>query len=389
MTSTDERERAAIPRTLWVTNDFPPRAGGIEQFIANLCDHLDPAGVRVVTGSSPDGAKAAAEDADRAYPVERLPRRVLLPDPGVLRAVRSAAARHEAQVVVLGSSWPLGWLAGQLVQPTFALSHGHEAGMARVGLGWLLRPGLRRLDGLGTVSGYSRRTLAPAAPAGVAIHDVWPGVDTERFNPAVEGSHVRQRFGVRDDQPLVVCVSRLVRRKGQDVLVEAWPAVRERIAGAQLLLVGTGPLSGHLERRVRRHGLSDSVHLAGEVPAQELPAVLAAADVFAMPARTRWAGLDVEGLGIVYLEAQASGVPVVAGKSGGAPETVCAGQTGLVVDGTEWREVADAVAGLLADPERRAAMGRAGRHHVSQDWSWPAVAERFAGILWRLAGDAA
>lgn len=388
MTRTNEPGGAAIPRTLWVTNDFPPRAGGIEQFVANLCDHLDPDGVRVVTAASPDSAKAAAEDADRGYPVERLPRRVLLPDPAVLRAVRGAAARHEAEVVVLGSSWPLGWLAGRLPQPTFALSHGHEAGMARVGLGWLLRPALRHLAGLGTVSSYSRRTLAPTVPAGVGINDVWPGVDTERFNPTVDGSHVRQRFRVRDGQPLVVCVSRLVRRKGQDVLVDAWPSVRQRIADAQLLLVGTGPLSGNLERRVRTLGLAGSVHLAGEVGAQDLPEVHAAADVFAMPARTRWAGLDVEGLGIVYLEAQASGVPVVAGDSGGAPETVCAGQTGVVVDGTSHSEVADAVAGLLADPERRAAMGRAGRHHVASHWTWPAVAERFAGILWRLTGHA-
>lgn len=385
MTTMKGQDRMAVPRTLWVTNDFPPRAGGIEQFVANLCDHLDPAGVRVVTAASPDRTKAAAEDADRAYPIERLPRRVLLPDPGLRRAVRRAAAVHQAQVVVLGSSWPLGWLARELSQPTFALSHGHEAGMARVGLGWLLRPGLRHLAGLGTVSGYSRRILAPAVPAGVALHDVWPGVDTERFDPTVDGWRIRQRFGVRDGQPLVVCVSRLVRRKGQDALVDAWPAVRDRIADAQLLLVGTGPLSAHLARRVRARGLEGSVHLAGEVPARDLPAVHAAADVFAMPARTRWAGLDVEGLGIVYLEAQASGVPVVAGNSGGAPETVCAPETGLVVDGTDRREVADALAGLLADPHRRAVMGRAGRHHVEQHWSWPAVAERFAGILRGLA----
>lgn len=381
-------DRAAIPRTLWVTNDFPPRSGGIEQFVANLCDHLDPAGVRVLTAASPDSTQAAAEDEARAYPVERLPHRVLLPGPGLLRAVRSAAARHRAQVVVLGSSWPLGWLARQLTQPTFALSHGHEAGMARAGLGWLLRPGVRHLEGLGTVSGYSRRTLAPVVPAGVALHDVWPGVDTERFNPTVEGWRIRQRFGVPEGQPLVVCVSRLVRRKGQDVLVDAWPAVRNQVPDARLLLVGTGPLSGHLSRRVRARGLEGSVHLAGEVPAQDLPAAHAAADVFAMPARTRWAGLDVEGLGIVYLEAQATGVPVVAGNSGGAPETVRVGETGLVVDGTEQHEVADAVVELLADRDRRAVMGRAGRRHVEQHWTWPIVAERFAGIMRRLA-DAA
>lgn len=386
MSGSTRREAAGVPRTLWVTNDFPPRAGGIEQFVANLCDHLDPARIRVLTAASREPSRAAAEDARRPYPVERLPRRALLPDPGVLRAVRAAAAEHDAEVVVLGSSWPLGWLARHLAQPTFALSHGHEAGMARAGLGWLLRPGLRHLDGLGTVSGYSRRVLTSSAPEGLALHDVWPGVDTDRFHPDVDGRVMRRRYGIGDGDPLVVCVSRLVRRKGQDVLVDAWPAIRQRVPGARLLLAGAGPLSGHLERRVRARGVEDAVCLTGEIPADDLPAVHAAADVFAMPARTRWAGLDVEGLGIVYLEAQASGVPVVAGRSGGAPETVRPERTGLVVDGEQPAAVADAVAGLLADAERRVAMGRAARLHVEQHWSWPVVAERFAGILWRLVG---
>lgn len=376
----------AVPRTLWVTNDFPPRAGGIEQFVANLCDHLDPAALRVVTATPHDGAAARAEDARRPYPVERLGRRVLLPDPEVTRAVRRAADRHDAEVVVFGSSWPLGLMAGRLTQPSFALIHGHEAGMARAGLGWALRPGLRQLDGLGTVSSYSRRSLARCVPPGLSVHDVWPGVDTTRFTPSVDGGAVRRRFGVGAHQPLVVCVSRLVRRKGQDSLVDAWTAVRARVPDARLLLVGSGPLARPLERQVRARGLGEAVHLTGEVAAEDLPAMHAAADVFAMPARTRWAGLDVEGLGIVYLEAQAAGVPVVAGMSGGAPETVCAGRTGLVVDGTDPAAVADATAGLLADPDRRVAMGRAGREHVERHWAWPAVADRFAGILRGLAG---
>jgi phosphatidylinositol alpha-1,6-mannosyltransferase len=191
---------------------------------------------------------------------------------------------------------------------------------------------------------------------------------------------VRRRHGL-DDGPVGVCVSRLVARKGQDVLLAGWPRVLARHPGARLLLVGGGPSEASLRRAVARLGLERSVVLTGAVAADQLPAYYAAGDVFAMPCRTRRAGLDVEGLGMVFLEAAACGRPVVAGTSGGAPEAVQDGVTGHVVDPRSPEVVADAINGLLADPARAAAMGKAGRAWVERRWSWTQIAGTFAQLL--------
>lgn len=366
------------PRTLWVTNDFPPRAGGIEAFVGELAARLDPDGVRVVT-SRADGD--GDHDESVPYYVERFAPRPLLPGPGLLRQVRAAAVGHKADVVVFGASWPLGEIASGLPLPTFALTHGHEAGMVRVGLGPLVRRVAADLDAIGVISRFTRDVLQPWVGAQTAVHDLPPGVDTERFHPSVDGRAVRDHIGVADDQPLVVCVSRLVARKGQDVLIEAWPLVHAHIPGAHLLIAGGGPMAGRLRRLVESLGLEASVTLAGPVDRADLPSVHAAADVFAMPCRTRLAGLDVEGLGIVYLEAQACGTPVLAGCSGGAPESLIDGETGLVADGAEPTAVAAALIELLRDPDRRLAMGRAGRAFVERRYAWPVVTERFRVLL--------
>lgn len=368
-------------RTLWVTNDFPPRAGGIETFVGALTGLLDPAGVRVLTSRAAGGD---AHDARLAFPVERVARRPLLPGPRLLARVCRAARDHRADVVVFGASWPLGQLARHLDVPTFALTHGHEAGMVRVGLGPLVRRALQPLDGAGVISHFTRTALTPWA-GHTPLHDLPPGVDSTRFHPGVDGSTVRARYGIAADQPLVVCVSRLVARKGQDVLVQAWPQVRSRVPRAHLLLVGGGPLAGRLGRRVQALGAHAGVTLAGPVDVDDLPAVHAAADVFAMPCRTRLGGLDVEGLGIVYLEAQATGVPVVAGRSGGAPETVVDGETGRVVDGTAPDAVARAIGDLLVEPARTRMMGAAGRAFVQEHYAWPVIGRRCQDVLEEIA----
>lgn len=373
------------PRSLWVTNDFPPRLGGIEAFVSALTQRLDPASVRVVTAPA---AGDAAYDAGLSHPVERVGRRPLLPGPLLRQRVRQATRRHRAEIVVFGAAWPLAELAGHLDVPTFALTHGHEAGMTRVGLGPLIRRVARRVDGVSVISEFTRTALAPWVSAHTTLRHLPPGVDVERFHPAVDGTAVRSRYGIAADQPLAVCVSRMVPRKGQDVLVEAWPQVRRRVPAAHLLLAGAGPHADRVRRRVEALGLTRAVTLAGAVEVADLPAVHAAADVFAMPCRTRLGGLDVEGLGIVYLEAQATGRPVVAGHSGGAPETVVDGDTGVVVDGASPDAVADALAGLLADPARARAMGRAGRAFVTKHYAWPVIAERCEQILSEIARTA-
>jgi phosphatidylinositol alpha-1,6-mannosyltransferase len=206
-------------------------------------------------------------------------------------------------------------------------------------------------------------------------------VDTERFrpDPAIRAElRGRYRLGQR---PTVLCLSRLVPRKGQDMLIRALPSIRQRVDGAALVIAGGGPYVEPLRRLAQRFGVSEHVTFTGAVPAAELPAHHAMADVFAMPCRTRGAGLDVEGLGIVFLEASATGVPVIAGCSGGAPETVRHNKTGLVVDGRSVDQVTDAVGGILADPNRAAAMGAAGREWVTAHWRWDALAGRLGELV--------
>ena len=369
-------------RTLWVSNDLPPRAGGIEQFLGNLLARTWPEQALVVGPGRPG---AAAHDAAVRWSVRRLDGGVW-PTPTVLRAVRRAAAEHRPEVVVLGASWPLGELNRFLAEdpgvPVVAISHGLEAGLAGVGLGRVVGRTTRHLAALTTISDFTEARLAPHAHC--RVHRLPPGVDVERFHPEVDGTRLRAAWGVPDDAPVVGCVSRLVRRKGQDRLLDAWPALHARRPESWLVLVGTGPLEEELRGRAAQ---LRNVVVAGEVGWDDLPAVHAAFDVFAMPCRTRALGTDVEGLGIVYLEAQASGVPVVAGDSGGAPETVIPGETGLVVDGTDTGALAAAVDGLLADPRRREAWGRAGRAHAVAHWSWDAIAERFRAVLGAAVGS--
>jgi phosphatidylinositol alpha-1,6-mannosyltransferase len=214
----------------------------------------------------------------------------------------------------------------------------------------------------------------------VRLEQLTPGVDSAMFRPEVDGAAVRARYGLAN-RPVVVCVSRLVPRKGQDVLIDAWPRVLSKVPDAALLLVGGGADRARLERAARENGVAGSVVITGGVPWSELPAHFAAGDLFAMPCRTRWRGFDVEGLGIVYLEASASGLAVVAGDSGGAPDAVLPGETGVVVDGTDAVATADAVAALLADPGRRAAMGACGRAWVEERWQWEQIAARLRSWL--------
>lgn len=355
------------PRSLWVTNDFPPRSGGIEQFVANVVATLDPDGVMVL--ASPWEGDAA-HDATLPYRVQRISRRPLLPTPGVVRAVNAAIAEHGAEVVVFGSAWPLAEMADRLDAPTVAITHGREAGMCRFGFSTLVRRLGRRSTVMTLLSDFTAERLEPVLSPLTSLHRLPGGVDTAVFTP--DGPTMRDRHGL-GDAPTVVCISRLVPRKGQDTLVRIWPRVQQAVPDARLLLVGTGPIGDALEEAVAAGGLVDAVTFTGEVPWADLPAYYRTGDVFAMPCRTRLAGMDVEGLGLVFLEAQASGVPVVVGDSGGAPETVEHGRTGLVVDGDSDEEVLSAVIDLLADEERRRTMGRAAVDHVRERWDWQVI----------------
>ena len=371
-----------MTRTLVVTNDFPPRQGGIQTFVAALMARRPPESLVVLASDSPGSAEY---DAGLSYPVVRAPTGMLLPTRATARAAADLARRHGCDSAFFGAAAPLGLIAPALrsagVGHIVGATHGHETG-------WVALPGSRQLmqriaghlDVVTYISEYTRARLAPALERCTRLAQLSPGVDVDVFTPDADGDAVRRRHGLGDG-PVVVCVSRLVARKGQDVLVAGWPRVLTRHPRARLLLVGGGPAEASLRRAVARHGLADSVVFTGPVPVDELPAHYAAGDVFAMPCRTRRAGLDVEGLGMVFLEAAACGRPVVAGTSGGAPETVQEGVTGHVVDPRSPAAVADAVAGLLDDPARARAMGAAGRAWVEQRWSWTTIAATFEGLL--------
>ena len=371
-----------MTRTLVVTNDFPPRQGGIQTFVAALLALRPPDSVVVLASDSPGSAE---HDAGLPYPVIRRPTAMLLPTPGAARAAADIARRHRCDSAFFGAAAPLGLLAPALrtagVRRLVGATHGHETG-------WVALPGARQLlqriagqlDVLTYISDYTRSRLEPALGGRTRLTQLSPGVDIERFTPEADGTAVRRRYGL-GEAPVVVCVSRLVARKGQDVLVSAWPQVLARHPDARLLLVGGGPAETSLRRAIAAHGLGRSVVLAGPVAPENLPGHYAAGDVFAMPCRTRLAGLDVEGLGMVFLEAAACGRPVVAGTSGGAPETVLEGVTGHVVDPRSPTALARVLAGLLDDPERGRAMGKAGRRWVEQRWSWPTIGAGFAELL--------
>ncbi|MEX1178856.1 MAG: glycosyltransferase family 4 protein [Nitriliruptor sp.] len=376
-------------RVLWVTNDLPPRAGGIEQFIGNLLDRVHPGSTVVVGPAGSGDAEQRTHDREQRYRTVRAPGAVL-PTRATRRLVVEVAREHRPDVVVLGASWPLGELAPhlerQLGVPVVALSHGLEAGMAGAGLGHLVRRATRGVAALTTISDWAEDRLVPYVRA-PRIERIQPGVDVDRFHPGVDGRPLRRAWGVPVEAPVVVCVSRLVPRKGQDRLLAVWPEVRRRHPDAHLALVGEGPLGDDLARQAVALGPDAGVVLPGRVAWDDLPAAHAAADVFAMPCRTRLLGTDVEGLGIVYLEAQAVGRPAVAGRSGGAPEAVQDGVTGSVVDGRDDRGLVAALDRWLSDPAARSVAGAAGRRWVERAWTWQVIADRFAGLLDEVVTD--
>jgi len=369
-------------RTLIITNDFPPRQGGIQSFVHQLALR-QPAGSVVVYAS--DHAGSAAFDAAQPFPVVRHRSGLLVPTPGSRRRVVAALRAHDCTAVWFGASAPLGLLAAALraagARRIVASTHGHEVAWAMLPAA---RAALRRIgrncDIVTYLGEYTRRRLQGALGPRATLRQLTPGVDVETFRPGIDGSAVRERYGLAD-RPVIVCVSRLVPRKGQDILVRALPEVLAAVSDAALLLVGTGPYHDELAALARRTGVARQVVLTGGVPYAELPSHYAAGDVFAMPCRTRRGGMDVEGLGIVYLEASAIGLPVLAGSSGGAPDAVREGETGYVVDGRDEHAVAQRLITLLNDAELRVRLGTAGRAWVERDWPWDVVAGHLTEML--------
>lgn len=371
-------------RTLVVTNDFPPTVGGIQSYVRDFLDTQHAERITVFA-STQDSEAAAAYDATLGYEVIRWPRSVMLPTPTTAQAMAEIIKARDIDTVWFGAAAPLALMAPAAraagADRIIASTHGHE-------VGWSMLPGARQVlrkigdeaDVITYISDYTLRRFRSAfGPRPCFIH-LPSGVDEQIFQPASaqERAATRACQGIPEDAPVISCISRLVPRKGQDKLIAALPEVLAQHPDAVLLIIG----GGRIEEKLRRAAapLGDSVRFLGRLEHAEMVQVLAASDLFAMPARTRGKGLDVEGLGIVYLEAQACGVPVIAGTSGGAPETVTA-QTGVVVDGRDVAKLAAAITELLGDPERRAALGAAGRKHVEESWRWEFMGARLREIL--------
>lgn len=369
--------------TLLVTNDFPPTVGGIQSYLRDFVSTVTPEKI-IIFASTQDAAEAERFDADFPYQVIRWPRKVMLPTPATVREMQKIIREHSINTVWFGAAAPLAVMGAAAraagAQRVVSTTHGHE-------VGWSMIPGARQVlsiigqssDVVTYISKYTLNRFRTAIGTHPEYVRLPSGVDTDYFRPATPQQRLqtRERFGI-SDQPLIVCASRLVPRKGQDQLIRAMEAVIKEFPEAQLVIVGKGYYGTTLE--VLAQDLPHNVTFTGAVPRDDLRDLVAAADIASMPSRTRGGGLDVEGLGIVYLEAQACGVPVVAGNSGGSPETVTP-ETGIVVDGNSQRELEEALLELLGDAPRRKAMGEAGRRHVCAHWTWDHLGKKLGAVL--------
>lgn len=367
---------------LVVTNDFPPKVGGVNYYVSELIRRF-PQGTATVFAST--WPKAA--EFDRTFPqrVVRWPTHTLLPTPSVCSAATRLAREVRADVVLCGASLPLAFV-GQSVSrqcgiPYATCTHGLELAAERVPPG---RPFLRRLfkdaSLVTAVSEWCAVRLRPFAPPDAQFDLLPSGIDQHLFRPDVATDAIRRRHNLGEG-PIVCCVSRIVARKGQDTLIRAMPTLIREWPHLRLLIVGSGPYEPTLKSLAANTGVDQHVTFAGEVPYEELPAYFRLGDVFAMPCRSRLAGFETEALGAVYLQAAAVGRPCIGGSVGGAPEAVRHGETGLVVDGTSVSAVGDAIRELLRHPDRAEAMGNAGATWVHRDLTWDHLAEKLQMLL--------
>ena len=373
-------------RTLVITNDFPPRPGGIQTFGYEIVRRFDPESVTVLT-SNWEGA--AEFDAAQDFKIVRANTQTLVPSKSTLSMAREIVVAENITRVLFGAAAPLGLLAAPLrklgVTNIVGMTQGHETG-------WAMTPGTRQAlrkigndtDYLTYISEYTHKKIAKAlSPSAAArMRRIVPGVDSTEFSPdnLSSGIQLRTELGWID-RPVIVCVSRLMARKGQDELIRALPIIQQTAPNASLIIVGDGPYRKDLERLVKKLELEKFVHLTGKVSQTELSKWYAAGDIFAMPCRTRMGGWDVEGLGIVFLEGSATGLPVIVGDSGGAVDAVIDGETGFLADGTNTAEIADRIAYLFANPEVAKKMGEAGRNWVTQEWTWDQNFKKLDGLL--------
>ena len=369
-----------MTRHLLVTNDFPPKIGGIQSYLWELWRRLPADEVVVHTTPHPDGPSF---DRGQDFTVIRSAEPWLLPGPHLVRRVNRLAAEHGADLVVIDPAVPAGLVGPRLERPYAVVVHGAETALPG------RSPGLRKLLGrvLASAAGvvaagqYPADEAERAAGRSLPVTVIPPGVDTDRIRPLDDRARAaaRRRFGLDEGAPAVVSVSRLVPRKGMDTLVRAAAVLAPYWPDLRVVIAGEGRDRGRITRLAQRLGAP--VRLLGRLPEADLGGLYGCADVFAMLCRTRWGGLEQEGFGIVFLEAAAAGAPQVAGRSGGAAEAVAHGETGIVLEEAGPAAAARAIGELIGDDRRRAAMGAAARRRAEESFSYDSLARRLRGAL--------
>jgi phosphatidylinositol alpha-1,6-mannosyltransferase len=372
---------------LFVTNDFGPRAGGIETFVIGLIERR-PFGQTIVYTSAQSGTEEydKAWKSDFGVTVIRDRAKIMLPTPRVARNLARIIKESDIHVAAFGAAAPLGLLSASMkragIRKTVALTHGHEVWWAKV---FPFNLALRRIgttvDSLTFLGEFTQQAISRALSKTAAAHmvKIAPGIDVDHFIPQ-DASQLRKELKL-ENKRVIVSVGRLVHRKGQDHLIQSLPEILKSVPDAHVLMVGQGPYLSHLKKLVARHNVADHVSFIGRIQYAQLPQYICAGDVFAMPSRSRFFGLEVEGLGIVYLEASACGLPVIAGSSGGAPDAVLNGVTGFVVDGQNNQEIAAAAIRLLGDLDGAKTMGAAGREWIIENWRWEIWSQHFNKLL--------
>jgi len=374
-----------MPSTLLITNDFGPRAGGIESFVIGLLERMPKSQVVVYTSMQGD-TKSYDADWFNSFGVKVIRDRskILLPTPRVVRTLQSLIRQDGIENIWFGAAAPLGvsarWLKKAGASNVVALTHGHEVWWARIWpFSWAISEIAKQSNHLTYLGEFTKAAMIKRVGDSNKLVRVAPGIDTEHFKP-VSAAQLREELQLAH-RPTIVTVGRLVHRKGQDRLLEALPRIIKEIPDVALVFVGEGPHRQQLDNLVKKLGLQNHVYFIGRIQFSELPKYICVGDVFAMPSRSRFFGLEVEGLGIVYLEASACGLPVIAGASGGAPDAVIAGETGLVVDGNNLDEIAQSCINLLKSKELRDQMGKNGRAWVIDNWRWEIWSNKFNKLL--------
>ena len=375
-------------KILCITNDFGPRAGGIETFVIGLIERLPKNSVIVYTSSQSDSQPFDKKWLENfGVEVIRDPSKILLPTLRVGHQVRALVKKRGITTVFFGAAAPLALLSQGLrragVTKIVALTHGHEVWWSKIWpFKWMMRRIGDGVDHLTYLGEFTRRNIALALSQSSqkAMVKIAPGIDTNHFSPQTDALELKEELGL-SDKKVIISVGRLVHRKGQDTLVEALPRILAVIPNAHILFVGEGPYREYLAKRANQLNVSEHVTFIGRIQYSHLPRYICVGDIFAMPSRSRLAGLEVEGLGIVYLEASACGLAVLGGKSGGAPDAVLEGETGFTVDGRSADEVASAAIKLLSNSDLANRMGARGREWIISDWQWELWADRFRGLL--------